>query len=181
MKEVKELSLLSMVGQSQALEQLLLTSNGEITEEIEELLAVKEIGIPAKIDSYHFVMDRMEAVSKFYKERAKMFLDAARSAANAQETIKERLKYAMKEAGVTEILGNDIRFVLSKTKPKLVIDDESIIPKEYKIEIIATELQKDILLEDLKLGEVAGAHLEDSCSLRSYVNGPKTKKVALNE
>lgn len=163
-------SLVSIVRDVATLETMLIEAGGEMTPEIEAMLTVKEVNLPEKIDNYEAMLDRLEAIEALYKERAKMFSAAAKSLANAQDTLKERLKIAMKELGVTELLGHDIRFKLSVSKPKLVILDEKLIPKEYKIQVITDEVQKDRLSEDLKIGSVPGAILEETYSLRKYVN-----------
>lgn len=163
-------SLVSIVREVATLETLLIESGGELTPEIESMLTVKEVNLPEKVDNYEAMLDRLESIEGLYKERAKMFSTAAKSLGNAQDTLKERLKFAMKELGVTELMGHDIRFKLSATKPRLVIDDEKLVPKDYKVEVVTTEVQKDKLAEDLKIGSVAGAHLEESFSLRKYVN-----------
>lgn len=163
-------SLVKIVKEVASLETMLIESGGELTPEIEAMLTVKEVNLPEKVDSYEAMLDRLSVIESLYKERAKLFSQAAKSLGNAQDTLKDRIKYAMKELGVTELLGHDIRFKLSSSKPKLVIEDEKAIPKEYKAEVITVEVQKDKLLEDLKIGSVEGARLEESFSLRTYVN-----------
>lgn len=163
-------SLVSIVKEVATLETMLIESGGELTPEIEQMLTVKEVNLPAKVDSYEAMLGRLEVIEGLYKERAKLFSSAAKSLANAQDTLKERLKFAMKELGVTELMGHDIRFKLSASKPKLVIEDEKLIPKEYKVQVISEEIEKDRLTEDLKIGSVSGAKLEETFSLRKYVN-----------
>jgi hypothetical protein len=57
----------------------------------------------------------------------------------------------------------------------LVIEDESKIPKEYMKEIVETVLDKDRLKEDLAIGPIEGAKLEESFALKTYVNTPNRK------
>ena len=163
-------SLVAIVREVATLETLLIESGGELTPEIEAMLTVKEVNLPEKVDGYEAIMDRLDSLEGMYKERAKMFSTAAKSLGMAQDALKERLKFAMKELGVTELMGNDIRFKLSASKPRLVIEDEKLVPKEYKQETVMIEVKKDLLTEDLKIGSVPGARLEESVSLRKYVN-----------
>lgn len=175
-------SLVSIVSEVNQLEKMLIEAGGEITPEIEALLTVKEVNLPQKVDNYSFILERMKSAEAFYKERSELFSSAARAFKNAQATLKERLKMAMHEMGVDELSGEEIRFKLSKSKPSLVIDELAAIPTEYFEQVVQNELQKDKLTEDLKIGEVPGAHLEDSFSLRSYANSPKSaKKGGKNE
>ena len=163
-------SLVTIVKEVAHLETMLIEAGGEMTPEIEAMLTVKEVNLPDKVDNYEAMLGRLELIEGLYKDRAKRFASAAKSLGNAQDVLKERLKAAMKELGVNELLGHDIRFKLSSSKPKLVILDEKLIPKEYKVQVIIDELQKDRLTEDLKIGTVPGASLEETFSLRKYVN-----------
>lgn len=169
-------SLLAIANEVNSLETLLLESMGEITPEIEKHLIVKDTQLPDKVDSYYFIMEKMKANEAYYKSQAEKFTSAAKTFKNAQETLKERLKLAMSEMKIDEIKGHSFRFKLSNTKPSLIVEDEAQIPKEYFVQTISTTLEKDRLLEDLKIGQVAGCKLEPSFSLRSYVNSPKGKK-----
>lgn len=172
-------SLLTIAQQVNSLETLLLESSGEITAEIESYLAVKDTQLPDKVDSYYFIMEKMENNEAYYKAQAEKFAAAAKTFKNARETLKERLKLAMREMSVDEISGHSFRFKLSNTKPKLIVEDEKLIPKEYFVQTISTTLEKDRLLEDLKIGQIPGAKLEPSYSLRDYVNTPKAAKKAV--
>lgn len=174
-------SLLAIANEVNSLETLLLESMGEITPEIEKHLSVKETHLPDKVDSYYFIMEKMKANEAFYKAQAEKFTSAARTFKNAQETLKERLKIAMAEMNTDEIKGHAWRFKLSASKPSLVVENEAEIPKEYFVQTIITFLEKDRLLEDLKIGQVPGAKLEPSSSLRSYVNTPKDSKKAAKD
>lgn len=174
-------SLLAIANEVNSLETMLLESQGEITEEIEKFLSVKETHLPDKVDSYYFIMEGMKSKEALYKAQADKYASAAKSFRNAQETLKERLKLAMAEMSLDEIKGHAWRFKLSASKPSLVVENEAEIPKEYFVQTIITSLEKDRLLEDLKIGQVPGAKLEPSLSLRSYVMTPKTSKKAVKD
>ena len=169
-------SLLAIANEVNSLETMLLESQGEITEEIEKFLSVKETHLPDKVDSYYFIMEGMKSKEALYKAQADRYAVAAKSFKNAQETLKERLKLAMAEMSLDEIKGHAWRFKLSASKPSLVIEDQSLIPDAYFVLETTRVLEKDRLLEDLKIGQVAGAKLEPSSSLRSYVMTPKVAK-----
>lgn len=173
-------SLVKIINEVSQLEQKLIESEGSITPEIEALLSVSTELLPAKVDNYSMVIERFDALSEHYKERAAFFSKIAKQCENVQESLKENIKFAMKTLNVDELSGQDVRFKLQKVKAKVVIEDESLIPDDYyKSEIVHT-LQKDKLKGDLEIGPIPGAKLEESFSLKTYAATP-AKKGKKNE
>lgn len=164
-------SLIQMVQDANKLEILLMESAGEVTPEIENLLAVREINLPEKVDGYSAVIKRFAAIETHYKEKAKMFSLAAKQLATAQENLEERLKYAMQELGVTELLGNDIRYKLIPTSGTLEIIDAESVPVEFKTEVVETVIDNKALKAAITAGkEITGATVKPGFQLRQFVN-----------
>jgi hypothetical protein len=173
-------SLVKIVNEVSLLEQKLIESEGQLTPEIEALLAVSGEMLPAKVDNYSMVLERFDALSEHYKERAAFFSKIAKQCEGVQDRLKENIKFAMKTLNVDELSGQDVKFKLQKVKSKVVIEDESLIPDDYyKSEIVHT-LQKDKLKGDLEIGPIPGARLEESVSLKTYA-ATTTKKGKKNE
>lgn len=168
-------SLITLVSESNDLERMLIESGGELTPEIEAMLQVKGAQLPDKVDAYHFTKDRFATLETYYKERANFYYNIAKQCGAVQDRLVENLKYAMNELHTDELVGHDVKFKLSKSKAKLVIDDPEMVPVAYKTEVITTQIEKEKLRADLEIGEVAGAHLEPSFSLRTYANTPNKK------
>ncbi len=169
--DVRVTSLREILEVASNIENMLVESQGEITSEIEAALAIKDINLPAKVDSYGFVMDRMASVADFYKQKAKFFERLAKAADSVVERCEDNLKASMQTLRVDEILGNDIRFKLQKSNPSVVINNEDLVDKIYKNEKITVSIDKKRIAEDLKIGvPVAGAHLEQGFSLRKSAN-----------
>lgn len=164
------MSLMSLVSYAQQVEAAL-AETGEITPEIEALLAVVESELPTKVDSYHFAMDRFEATADLFKERAKKMSEAAKAFDALSAKLYENIKLAMLRLNSTEISGYNYRFKLQATNPAVIVEDKTLIPKEYRvIEQIETIDLKQIA-EDLKLGVVVpGTSLKQGHSVRCYVN-----------
>lgn len=162
-------TLYSLVSQSQALERMLVETGGELTPELEAMLDNIDVSMAQKIDGYAFVMEDCEARAAFWKAKAETYSKIAKSHALIQERIKERLKAALIQLGKDEIQGNEIRFKLSKLKPKLVIWNADEIPEELKIVVQTKAPDKDRIAEALSEGfEVPGARMEPVFSLRTY-------------
>lgn len=172
---MNEKSLLQLVE----IEKLLLESGGELTPDLEAALFVPSSSLPDKIDSYDLTIDRFESNAKFYKERAEFFSNLAKQFIAAADRLKENVKLAMAELGTDELVGFDIRFKLQDTKPAVVVEDESKIDGAYTTVEQVVKINKDRILQDLKLGvPVVGVRLEPRKSLRVYANSPAAQRKA---
>lgn len=168
-----EKSLRELVVTSSAIEEMIIQSGGELTPEIEAALAVQDIRLPAKIDGYSMVMDRMDSIAQFYETRASVFLRLSAAAKSVQRKCKDNLKFAMEQLGTDELVGNDVKFKLQKSPPAVIVDDETKVADAYKVVKTTTSIDKKKIAEDLKLGvPVDGARLEQGTSLRVYANNP---------
>jgi hypothetical protein len=166
----KEQSLRSIVAQTKDIVAAIVENNGEITPEIEVALMVIEERTPAKIDAYAVVMERMEMESKYWAEKAEYYKRVSNSCKNVREKLRENIKYAMEQLGTKELMGRDVRFRLSSSTPKLVIN-EDILDREYLKTEYVTSPDKDRIKEALKAGtDVEGACFLETTSLRQFAN-----------
>lgn len=169
-------TLFALVATANGIENMLLETAGEITPEIEAALAVVDVNLPAKVDSYAFVIDRLEAQEAFWKLKANELYKIASSCKTARERIKDSIKDAISALGADEIRGNEVRFKMANSRPRLVIDEDAL-PKEYMMQIIHLEADKKRIEEDLKLGiPVEGATYQETKSLRTYAVNAGSKK-----
>lgn len=166
-----ERSLRELVSISSEIESSLIMAGGEITPEIEAALAITEVQVPQKIDNYNLIMERMEAISSFYEERASLFLRLAAAAKNVKKKCTENIHVAMLTLGVDELQGFDTKFRLQNNPAGVELIDEALIPDAYKIVKTVTSVDKKKILDDLKLGvPVAGAEMKQGTHVRSYAN-----------
>jgi Siphovirus Gp157 len=177
---MKNKALLSIVSDSVNIEKMLIESGGELTPEIAEMLQVTEAEMSSKVDAYHMIIERFDALKNHYLSRSDYFKTISKQCENASRRLKDNIKIAMINLGTDEIKGNDMRFKLVDGAGSLVIEDEEMIPVEYKEVVIETVILKDKLKEDLKKDiEIPGARIEPTSSVRTYANIPerKTKKT----
>lgn len=168
MSEKKTLS--EYVLSAADLEAALIESGGEVTEEIEKLLAEWEENFSEKVDGYAFIMEHFKDAADKWKSKASLMLDAAKACKSAEERLKERLKWGMREMDVDEVAGETYRFKLSKLKPKVIIDDSEVVPDEFKEKVIEFKIVKDKISDALKAGKnIPGVHSEESISIRRYL------------
>lgn len=169
-------TLRELVSISGAIEDALILSGGEITPELEQALAVKDMQLPEKIDGYNLVMDRMISVSEFYAQKAELFTRLSSAAKTVVSRCKENLQFAMTEMNVTELVGYDYKFKLQNNPAGVEMLDEAKIPDAYKIVKIVTSVDKKKVLEDLKIGvPVDGATLKQGTHVRVYANNKAAK------
>lgn len=166
-------SLVTLINETAKLEQMLIESGGEITEEIEKALAIKETNLPEKIDGYKFTIDKFSSHESFYAERAEFYSRTAKACANVQERLKNGIKEAMQALGVSELVGSDIRFTLQKSAPSVIVEDESLIPEEFKSTKVTISIDKKKLKDALSLSDLPGASLKEGVTLKVYANNNK--------
>ncbi len=163
-------SLRSLVLQSQLIEEQLVESGGELSEELERALTTLDVKLPAKVDGCAVALERLEMYEEYWKAKAKQFNAIAKGLSSARDRFKDYLKTQAEALGTTELVGNEVRFKISNSNPKLVVDQLNL-SSEYLIEKVVVEADTERIKEDLKAGKVIeGAKLETSKSIRVYAN-----------
>lgn len=146
-------------------------SQGEISPEIESRMAIIEQNIPEKIDAYCYVMDKLEAESKFWKEKSEEAESISRKFASQGEYMKKRIKGYMAEHNLKELVGNESKFTLSKAVSSVTIYDSTHIPDQFIREVVTYVPDKKHLKEALEEGlEIAGCRLDGGAALRRMPN-----------
>lgn len=166
----------SLIALAIKLESLLVESTElqELPEEINQLINTTETELAQKVDAYYYVIERMKAAQEYYKKQADEFTRIRKQCETLEDRLKSRLKETMLLTGQNELIGQNRRFCLSDSRPRLVITDESKIPNKYKV--VRYEVDKNSLSVDLSLNQkIEGAHLEASHSLRSYAVNPSSR------
>jgi hypothetical protein len=171
----KNNSLVSLVNESNNLELMLIESGGEMTPEIEQALAINEKGLLEKVDRCAFVLERLEAMEDFYKQKADYFSKISSQVKNAQVRMKDNLKIVMDTMNVEELVGQEVRFKKVPTAGKLNIIDETLIPAEFKKTVAVIEIDKKSLKDAALKYEVPGAEFVPGFSVRTYANTKAVK------
>lgn len=140
----------------------LLSYDGEITPEIESMLATLEIALIEKTDSCVFVAQKLEDNIEVAKKRKKEIDDFIKRQEKAQERLESYIMGIMDKMGKDSIEG--LLHKITARKPSKVVDvfDESIIPPEFKTVEVVAKIDKMGIKEKLKNNEtVMGARLLD--------------------
>lgn len=169
-------TLFEIVKNHKSLDELMLEQDGEITDQQQEQIVdlwMSEItsDLSLKADGYKYRIDNIDSSAEALRDRARQISSAAKTLENMSDLLKERMKQAMIELGITHIDGKAFKFKLSDGKPTVKINHQDLLPSKYLVETISLNVDKDKVLEDLKNNiEVEGAELKTSKVLRVTVN-----------
>lgn len=166
----KNQSLAEIASEAMAIEEILLSQNGEVSPEIEKWIFEVETNLSKKADHYKFAMDRFNSTADLLKERAAEFTKAAKAIEGVSERLKGRIKEVMLFTGRLELHGRNYKFKIAPMQPKLVIH-EQLLPIQYKRQVTSLEVDKELIKEAIKVGhEIKGVKIEPVHALRITVN-----------
>lgn len=171
-----EKTLSAIIHEAENLTNQLLETGGEITPELESLLAMSGKEFKEKLDAYGYVIDGLKSRHSYAISRMKEWEHIATQCERGLENITERIKNAMNTMDLPDIHGFEYTFRLQANPPKVIIDDENLIPGEFKVTetITTTKIQKKEIMDALKSGiTVPGAHSERGLKL---VTKPSQRK-----
>lgn len=175
---IPQKSLNELLEHQSALLRQIVDHEGEITEELEPLLAEVSAALLQKVDAYKFLLDRLEAEENFFKQRADFFSRTTKKVKAVRENLKDRLKFALRELPSHELKGEEHRFLLAPGKAKVVLAEgkkaESLLGTEHERFVRKKEIyefDKTAIAEALESGEeLPFASLAEGWTLRDYAN-----------
>lgn len=120
--------------------------------------------LEAKIENYGWVIKSMESFVGAMKVEENRMTERRKKQEKKVEYIKEWLLTNMQACGITKIECPAFTLSVKQNPPKVVIDNEGLIPNEYYREVTIEptwSLEKKVVSDAIKSGiEVPGAHLE---------------------
>jgi len=162
-------TLHEIVSQSNALTEQLLALDGELTPELEAELDRIGLALVEKVDSCALVLERLESEAELWEARARKYANIGRAMAAARERVRGVVKAAMIQMNADNLLGDEVRFALVKSKAKVVY--EGTLDPAFMKEVVVTQPDKEKVDACLRQGQVVkGARLEPVHQLRPYAN-----------
>lgn len=158
-----ELTLYQITEEQRNIEALLESTGGEITPEIEGLLAVNEGNFMEKSRDYGYAILRYKAMINAVKAEKDRLDGIKKYCENAVARMEERIVGAMQTFGKPKVELDTMKLSLRKSE-RVVIDDENAVPADCKV--IKVEVSKSALKPHIKAGEDCGAHIEENQSLQ---------------
>ena len=161
MKDMKDNSIFDIVNTSIDIQKHLLETGGELTPELEQKLSVSASELASKTDNYGAILVGLNESLKLWKERQEYVDSMVKKHETLIEKLESNLMYAMKSLGVDRIEGDTSAFKIRKSGGSVNIDNESLIPEEFKKNTVVTTIDKKKILTLLREGiPVEGASLK---------------------
>lgn len=158
-------TLLDITDDLQALDDLLTEASGDVTGvevTVDAWLAELEQDLKGKVDNYAALITAMNARSEIRKAEADRLYHRAKVDANNAKFLRERLKFAFEQRGISQLETARYKVGVSKVggATPIVIPDPASIPSEFVRVTEIREPDKDAIRKTLESGkEVSGAML----------------------
>lgn len=164
-------SLVSIVKDFNALDELLIEQSGELCPTLENWMQINEHNLAEKVDNYKLYIEHLESRNEYFKGIKDQANAAQNVFKNMVSRMKENLKFSMGQLGTDELRGDMYRFKLSKPKQKIVIVNEGEVPLEFTKEVTKIELDMAKIEASIAAGQkIPGVEIETNQSLLSYSN-----------
>jgi hypothetical protein len=139
----------------------------EWTDETEKQLESLNLAMEVKAKNCLEFCANLDSFVAAAKAEEKRIADRRKAAENRIKQLHSYIKRNMEAVDRTELEAGTHKLRIQNNPPTVVIDDEEKIPPKYYVVIPqTTQLDKKALIDDLKKGEVKGAHLEQGTQLR---------------
>ena len=133
-----------------------------------DTIASIEVPLNEKAENIARFIKNIEAEAEIYKKESQKMAEKATSRTNKAKRLKLYLQESLELAGMDKVQGELFTVAIQNNPPKLIVEDESEIPKAYWLEQ-PPKLDRRLLLQDLKLEEYPdfkGARVVQERSLR---------------
>lgn len=163
--------LLKPLADVNALELALIENGGVLSPELELQFCSVNLDHAESVDAVSEALTRLEAVTKYWAERASESQRVAKAMKLAHEKLEEHVKELMRQSDKTDLFGVGIRLKLQRTAPALILPDIDLLPDEFKKTVTEIVADKDKIRAELDRGEdIPGCSYKVKGSLRPYVN-----------
>ncbi len=124
--------------------------------------------LEVKATNVAYFVKNLEATAEQIKQAEKQMADRRKGIEARADRIKEYLKFNMELSGINEISCPHFKLKIAKNPPSVVVDAESLIPKDYwkQPEPPPPSIDKAAIKAAINAGvDVAGAHLQSGTRL----------------
>lgn len=163
-------SLYNIQEEYQRLADFLLSTGGEVTEEIEQALAINKEQLQNKAVNYGFVIKQMEAENDIIDSEIARLQENKKRRLKAIERLENNLVGAMQHFGVPKLEQPGLLTLSLRKSETCEIEDESAIPTQFiKLKIVEPikSIDKTAIKAAIKSGEqVPGARIQEHQNLQ---------------
>lgn len=155
------MNLYELTQEAAAIVAELEANDGEITEQLAELMKIHEWDAAAKMEQYARAIANMQAMIEACKAERDRIYSKEKTAINAIDRMKSAMLQYMQYSDNKKI--NAGTFTISVRKSaSVIIDDENALPAEYKKTETITKIDKLAVKNALKVGAVSGARIQEN-------------------
>jgi hypothetical protein len=162
LEPVKNKSLFNIQEDYSGMMRQIEEAEGEITEEMAAALEINEKDLQKKGVGYLEIIKQKEAFNLIVSEEIKRLQGLKRINDNSIDRLKNSLLNAVKTFG--EFTIGTITFKTRKSS-SLIIENEELIPKKYKTQIVTTKIDKAAIKKDLKNEDIPSAYIQENFNL----------------
>lgn len=163
-----ELNLYAIETEYMELAAKMIENGGELTEELESALAINKENFEVKSAKYAYVTKKFDGEVFLIEKEIERLTALKNSREKAIENLKATVKQAMELYGVKKIEAQNIKLLLVRSKPSVVVD-EDLLPKKYIKKTVKTTYtpDKNAIKNDLDAGKkIKGAVLKENENLQ---------------
>lgn len=161
-----ELNLYSLEQEYLSIAQQL--EEGELTPELEQALVINRDNFEVKVAKYGYVTKKFDGEIYLIDKEIERLTAYKKSKENAINKLKETVKAAMDLYDIKKVEAQNIKLMLVRSKPSVVVD-ENLLPKKYIKKKVTTTYTPDkvAIKNDLDAGKkIKGATLKENENLQ---------------
>lgn len=153
------MTLYNITDEHRNLLALIEESGGEITPEIEDAFKINATELQQKSEGYAYIIKHLEDRQAVVDQEIKRLKEIKDRDEKKLDYLKERIVGAMVEFGIKKIETPLLTLSLRQSN-SVDVQDENLIPPEYKEKVITYKVSKTLLKQALIDGvEILGVHL----------------------
>lgn len=146
-------TLFQLTSDMAVIEDALWENGGELTPELEQALTETQESLLAKTDSYGALIRKFDAASVSIDAEIKRLQALKKTAVNASDRLKERVRFSMENNGITKLDGTYTKFSLRNSTRTIVNEESMLAPYFFSLEAFRSTLPPYITLGDLKVNK----------------------------
>lgn len=155
---------------SNKIEEILIETGGELTPELEDLLAFKDYNesqLKASADIVAMTTERLQATINYYEANIEMLNKILSSIVKASDKLISNISEQMYLHNIDSLTGLQRELKFRFNPPSVEIVDESQIPSEFNEIKITQTISKKKIKQSLDLGQIVpGARMVQKRSLK---------------
>ena len=161
MNDKTKLTLWGIADELNALNDLLMLDEGEISEELEQLQNEAQLLLEQKTDSCVGYIEYEKSNIDIAKEKIKQLREFINHKENKINNFENFVKDCLHKTGKEIFQGESKQIKLRKPSDVVIIENENDIPAEFTVVETKVKIKKAEIKKELKAGnEVSGAKLE---------------------